>query len=155
MISRFRWQRQSEEGGKTKQNKNKPLISAAHRLRTRSWKISRTCASCDADKGSGFLDGTASRAAVVVVFGVVVLGGCELVLEPLGVSVAIVAIDLLLVLPFSCLLLCLFDSFFPPPLRVCPSLLRCAYVWIDSLINRRSRLVGSLVGWSVGRSSAF
>ncbi len=40
-----------------------PLISGPHLLRTRVWKISRTCASCDADSGSGLRDGTGRRGA--------------------------------------------------------------------------------------------
>lgn len=61
-----------------------PFISAAHCFRTLSWKISRTCDSCDAERGSGFLEGMGRRTGVVL----------ELEFEPLGLSAAIAAIYL-------------------------------------------------------------
>lgn len=38
-----------------------PLISAAQEARTLAWYTSRTCASCDADRGRGLRDGIGSR----------------------------------------------------------------------------------------------
>lgn len=44
-----------------------PFISGLQWLRTLSWNISRTWASCDADRGRGLRDGMGRRSAELVV----------------------------------------------------------------------------------------